>query len=640
MRARHLLATSPIFWSVVLCIQSPKLTVFTAPTPFNVSPGDPQYRAFVFLTKLRPTPRIVIFGEEVIFSPVASAYPKIVEIDDKFDKNFRGTPLFNSLLQKALATSTSKYSMFINSDIILLNDVYSAIRRCDERFDNWLLTAVRWDARDWSFDDHEDQRGIANFVRENATLHTYGGADLWIWNTNRSLPLISAVMPPFAFARGKYDNWFLHEAVASELRDVVDASGAITNVHVQHRYEHATGNSLLNNVTSIWSTTKRQSPELFINIHLAESHGSYTNQLGTVYEAPWRLSPCEEPGVRGVCLLRRSRPSRICPCEMSAYAKHTQTDPVLVNDKLWTCGRKSTDRKSDYEIPVQDSKLAYSLDDLLPTVAINGSLIVLVVASYNYIDFLMNWVCRANRVGLPSSNILVGAIDDDLYRFAYTQGLAVFRYSGESGAINETQGSCDFGSQCFRQLTKTKSRLALTMLERGYSVLLSDIDIVLFRNPLSYLMSFGEGIFAVQGNRPNLEEAPNNIRRFNSGFYLARSDVKTLAAFRAITDHASQSRLSEQPSFYDILCGIKGERRQGIDACVWDNGLVVQVLDDALFPNGAVHGFWESENVTAKAEAAGIFLLHTNWVQGKENKLERLVANGLFHWNSRLRVCV
>eukprot|EP00897_Mesotaenium_endlicherianum_P000119 jgi/Mesen1/10107/ME000075S09613 len=44
-----------------------------------------------------------------------------------------------------------------------------------------------------------------------------------------------------------------------------------------------------------WSTRKQSSWELFANIHLAQSHGTYSNQMGTSLHTPYRLAACEEP---------------------------------------------------------------------------------------------------------------------------------------------------------------------------------------------------------------------------------------------------------------------------------------------------------------------------------------------------------
>ena len=40
----------------------------------------------------------------------------------------------------------------------------------------------------------------------------------------------------------------------------------------------------------------------------------------------------------------------------------------------------------------------------------------------------------------------------------------------------------------------------------------------------------------------------------SSGFYLVKSSLNSIAAISEIVSHAAASTLSEQPSFYDVLC--------------------------------------------------------------------------------------
>ena len=115
-----------------------------------------------------------------------------------------------------------------------------------------------------------------------------------MWNNDPAVPLFSTPMPPFAFGRGKYDNWLVHEAIASGLRHVIDGSDSLTSIHVAHSYAHVKA-AEVKMVGGFWSTRKKSSWELFGNIHMAESHGSYTNQKGTALHAPWKLTACWEP---------------------------------------------------------------------------------------------------------------------------------------------------------------------------------------------------------------------------------------------------------------------------------------------------------------------------------------------------------
>lgn len=139
-----------------------------------------------------------------------------------------------------------------------------------------------------------------------------------------------------------------------------------------------------------------------------------------------------------------------------------------------------------------------------------------------------------------------------------------------------------------------------------------------------------------------LVSGPINLpRRLNSGFYFARSDHATISAMDKVVKHALASELSEQPSFYDVLCGEGGANRLGDDRCLEpDTNLTVHFLDRNLFPNGAYQGLWEKDDVKAACVKNGCLILHNNWISGREKKLERQLLSGLWDYDSSTRLCL
>ena len=139
-----------------------------------------------------------------------------------------------------------------------------------------------------------------------------------------------------------------------------------------------------------------------------------------------------------------------------------------------------------------------------------------------------------------------------------------------------------------------------------------------------------------------MHAGPINLpRRLNSGFYFARSDGPTVAALEKVVQHAATSNLSEQPSFYDTLCGEGGSNRVGHNECLEpETNLTVHFLDTILFPNGAYQGIWESKKVGETCENKGCFILHNNWISGRSKKLERQVLSGLWDYDVSSRMCL
>lgn len=163
-----------------------------------------------------------------------------------------------------------------------------------------------------------------------------------------------------------------------------------------------------------------------------------------------------------------------------------------------------------------------SLDSLLVEVSSTDKTIILSVVGNNYKDMLMNWVCRLRK--LRVLNFIIGAVDTQLYEFGLlqvhivlksffctlffycinfvdVQGLPVFM-TGPS--LDLSFNDCHFGTECFKKVTKLKSRMVLQVLKLGYRVLFSDVDVYWFKNPIEYLMSFGPRTVVAQSDQWNV----------------------------------------------------------------------------------------------------------------------------------------
>lgn len=445
-----------------------------------------------------------------------------------------------------------------------------------------------------------------------------------------------------------------HETIAAGRRHVVDASETCLTVHVRHDYHLVapitTGNSNGDKNSTLgsrkllgfWSDGKKSKFELFINIFWSQAIGSYSNQKGTVLFAPWKLSRCLDPS--GTCILRRKRPG-VCNCEASSFVMDTQTDPVVKpGSRVIRCGMVSVEKPEEFEIPVrlaegeQDAQafgLPLTMTSLIERVIINNTIVVSAL-NYGYRGIMMNWVCNMRHVGV--TNFVIAALDVDLYKFAFTHGLPVyFEDSIFDGTNASLIADASYGSDAFKKLTKMKSRVVLRLLKQGHNVLWSDCDIVMFKNPIQDLWAYNVDM-AIQTNAPD-NEAMNGRRRINSGFYLARSNPRVLEAFETIIKVAAKSRMSEQPCFYDVICGKEGGNAIGDDACTYKNGLTLKLLDRAVFPNGITSGIWDSPPGTIRERFPQLTILHNNWVAGADGKSSRFARHGFVMYDPESKLC-
>eukprot|EP00897_Mesotaenium_endlicherianum_P005601 jgi/Mesen1/5069/ME000252S04188 len=97
-----------------------------------------------------------------------------------------------------------------------------------------------------------------------------------------------------------YDFWYQprHNALVSSswgAPRVFSKGFNPADVAAGHYGRHLGGNKEGGKAGPFWSTRKQSSWELFANIHLAQSHGTYSNQMGTSLHTPYRLAACEEP---------------------------------------------------------------------------------------------------------------------------------------------------------------------------------------------------------------------------------------------------------------------------------------------------------------------------------------------------------
>lgn len=125
---------------------------------------------------------------------------------------------------------------------------------------------------------------------------------------------------------------------------------------------------------------------------------------------------------------------------------------------------------------------------------------------------------------------------------------------------------------------------------------------------------------AIQSNALPEEEADNGRRRINSGFYLVKSSESTIQAFTQIVDHARTSPLSEQPSFYTILCGDDMRYTVGLSDCInTDLHVNTRLLDRAIYPNGAMTEIVRGVTPSSQDDVA---IVHFNWLEGHDAKVD------------------
>ncbi|XP_010427846.1 PREDICTED: beta-arabinofuranosyltransferase RAY1-like isoform X2 [Camelina sativa] len=527
----------------------------------------------------------------------------------------------------------SDIAVLMDPETVLLPDFISALSFAHQLDRDWLLLSssvsipsfpFNWDNTGHFWRQGNGKRVRFGELQKMISLRSWQSNSsesktILAWN-NVDVPLYCGVLPPFLYQRGTYNQWIINEAMSCKRRFVFDATSTISSFYLGNE-----DNRSDNNV----SEPKTRKWEYIGNSQLGQLYGSLFSKSFTLP----KLLKCNKHYMF-VNSSDRSVDLSILEGKSLGFRRREKISACISRTKSRSL-KLDLAQKKDEAVPL--FKFPFDLQSLLPLVADKNRTVVLSIAGYSYKDMLMSWVCRLRRLKVP--NFLVCALDDETYQFSILQGLPVFidPYAPKNISFND----CHFGSKCFQRVTKVKSRTVLKILKLGYNVLLSDVDVYWFRNPLPLLQSFGPSVLAAQSDEYNTTVPINRPRRLNSGFYFARSDAPTIAAMEKVVKHAATSGLSEQPSFYDTLCGVGGVYRLGDDRCLEpETNLTVQFLDRELFPNGAYGDLWLKEDVRAECEKKHCFVLHNNWISGRLKKLERQMMRGLWEYDASMRMCV
>jgi hypothetical protein len=151
---------------------------------------------------------------------------------------------------------------------------------------------------------------------------------------------------------------------------------------------------------------------------------------------------------------------------------------------------------------------------------------MLTAINFAYRDHLLNFKCNLERVGMQD-HLVIAALDTKVYEWGVRQGLPIYLSStvqAHSGTVVEGGA---FGDTGFRKLTKMKSAEVLAVLEAGYSIVWSDVDITWFEHPFEALavpMSKNDTI-SIQSNAPYLANASLPALPHESVDMVERSDA-------------------------------------------------------------------------------------------------------------------
>ena len=213
-------------------------TLFCCPKGFTGDAGAMQERAIQSWTQLQPRPEIILLGTEEGVARFAQAAG--LRHVGAIQRNEYGTPLASSVFTSGQRAASGSIACYINADIVLLQDFADAIDAITTALPGrrFLALGGRWnlpEGQAWDPDDRSWACSLRRRLQRDGWLDDSIAMDYFVFPKE-----IEWHIPPFALGRRYWDSWLPWKAHSMRI-PVIDLTGAVTAVHVQHGYDHVAG---------------------------------------------------------------------------------------------------------------------------------------------------------------------------------------------------------------------------------------------------------------------------------------------------------------------------------------------------------------------------------------------------------------
>ncbi|WVZ66533.1 hypothetical protein U9M48_015738 [Paspalum notatum var. saurae] len=272
-----------------------------------------------------------------------------------------------------------------------------------------------------------------------------------------------------------------------------------------------------------------------------------------------------------------------------------------------------------------DLSINHRLAKILEQVAVKKELIV-ALANSNVKEMLQMWFTNIKRVGI--SNYLVVALDDSIESFCKSNGVPVYRRDPDDGIdnIGKTGGN--------HAISGLKFRILREFLQLGYSVLLSDIDIIFFQNPFDHLyrdsdvesMSDGHNNMTAYGFNDVFDEPSMGWARYahtmriwvyNSGFFFIRPTIPSIELLDRVAGRLSREPKSwDQAVFNEELFFPSHPGYEGLHASK-------RTMDIYLFMNSKV--LFKTVRKDARLQKLKPVIVHLNYHPDKSDRMKAVI---------------
>uniref|UniRef100_A0A7N0TQY4 Glycosyltransferase n=1 Tax=Kalanchoe fedtschenkoi TaxID=63787 RepID=A0A7N0TQY4_KALFE len=278
-----------------------------------------------------------------------------------------------------------------------------------------------------------------------------------------------------------------------------------------------------------------------------------------------------------------------------------------------------------------DESVNPRLAKLLDSVAVRKEIIV-ALANSNVKQMLEVWFTNIKRVGIP--NYLVVALDDEIETYCKENDVPVYKRDPDEN-IDSVAKIGDNHS-----VSGLKFRILREFLQLGYSVLLSDVDIVYLQNPFDHLyrdsdvesMSDGHNNMTAYGYNDVFDEPAMGWARYahtmriwvyNSGFFYIRPTIPSIELLDRVADRLAHEKAWDQAVFNEELFYPSHPGYTGLYASR-------RTMDIYMFMNSKV--LFKTVRNDAKLKKLKPVIVHVNY---HPDKLPRMLAVVEFYVNGK-----
>jgi hypothetical protein len=236
-----------------------------------------------------------------------------------------------------------------------------------------------------------------------------------------------------------------------------------------------------------------------------------------------------------------------------------------------------------------------------------------------YLEFGLNVYCKLKKLGI--TNYIFLAMDPTVYDAFRKRGIPIYLHPNFVG-LGGYEFKVQWGDSKFNNLVCNKVAPVLELLERGVTVLLSDVDIAWLEDPSPHINHIFDMQFTLgschlkvgEFTKVGLKFGDDGEIKVNTGFYVAHPTSYTVAVFKELRDRCLTLPHDDQTLMNDILS----------DTVPLDFGLqsgYYGFFDGCSFANGCVYFKDRCPNTTQQV------IVHANFVIGKEAKLKKMMQD-------------